>query len=407
MAIEIYVEGILEKEEERHAFSEVLLQVCQDEKVKLEDYDTTLEIEVCPEGVITCSYAGNLVSLHTQTNVAGPGFHAYVCSFIDHLKEQSFIDLDVVDETLYYEQRNFEDLKYRQFYPWLELILDQIEMAPYDEHSAYINWSRDEYVPADKSHHMISTLGYLPLRDVHEYEIEEVAQRIFIWNEAQRDAYYYRNCAISLLWKACFFTYSNMNEDTIKSANAILDYMETAYDCDDQIALPLDAYHVLCEAIHRQPVLIHTNFMPSDAIGYRKEPIFYPFREWEICVDGCCEKSYDASTQTLHFMAPYQEAGDPWVWLIQVNAYQAEHCEPTFSNIFDSADVFCEQRDDGMIKGIVQKQPDYYQLIVQYIVQQDTLFFECIIRNEEDIDHIKAWIFKARHIKNVSSYLRH
>lgn len=406
MAIEIHVEGVLEKEEERHAFSEVLLQLCRDEKVKLEDYDTTLEIEVCPEGKITCQYIGTVVHMHAQTNVVGPGFHAYVCSFIDHVIEQSFIDLEVIDETMYYEQRNFEDLKYRQFYPWLESMLDQIEMRANQQESSYIGWSFDTYLPADKPHHIISALGYLPLRDIQEYETEAFAQRIFIWNEPQRDAYYYRNCALSLLWTACFFTYSNMNEDTIKTANAILDYMETAFDCDDRIELPMDSYHVLCEAIHRQPVLTHTNTMSSDPIGYRKEPIFYPFHNWEVCVDGCCEKSYDASTQTLHFMAPYKEADDPWVYLIRVNAYQLQQ-DPKFSDIFDIEDAFCETLDDGIIKGVVQHQADYEQLIMQIVVQQDTLFFECIIRNKEDIEMIKAWILLSRHMGNVSSPVRH
>ena len=50
MSIEIVLEGQLEKETDKEAFSAFLKQVCDEKKLKLEDYDATVMIDICPEG---------------------------------------------------------------------------------------------------------------------------------------------------------------------------------------------------------------------------------------------------------------------------------------------------------------------------------------------------------------------
>ena len=57
-----------------------------------------------------------------------------------------------------------------------------------------------------------------------------MADDFFVWNDRKRTARYYRNCAMVLLWKECYFAYSSMNEYTDKIANSILDYLEAAYE---------------------------------------------------------------------------------------------------------------------------------------------------------------------------------
>ena len=82
MSIEVVLEGALEKEKDREQFSQYLKDVCVKKKVHIEDYDATLMMDICPEGYIECSYEGTFVSIVAQTNVAGPGFHAFVCSLM-------------------------------------------------------------------------------------------------------------------------------------------------------------------------------------------------------------------------------------------------------------------------------------------------------------------------------------
>ena len=116
MSIEIVLEGQLEKEADREQFSAFLKQVCDDKKLKMEDYDTSIMIDICPEGYIECGYEDRFVSIAAQTNVAGPGFHAYVCTVFDAIISGSQIPLEVSDPTGYYTDRNFETLRYQYFY---------------------------------------------------------------------------------------------------------------------------------------------------------------------------------------------------------------------------------------------------------------------------------------------------
>ncbi len=61
-------------------------------------------------------------------------------------------------------------------------------------------------------------MGYMTKDKFLHSEVEDLAKEFFIWNEEKRTAQYYRNCAISLLWKECYFEYSAMNEETDKIA---------------------------------------------------------------------------------------------------------------------------------------------------------------------------------------------
>ena len=60
MSIEIVLEGKLEKETQREQFSAFLKKQCEEKKLKFEDFDTFVNIEVCPQGYIECSYVLSL-----------------------------------------------------------------------------------------------------------------------------------------------------------------------------------------------------------------------------------------------------------------------------------------------------------------------------------------------------------
>ena len=116
--IEMLMEGELQSVKEQDSFREMWKQIAQKHKVKWEDFHMLLTMEVCPEGVIECSFEDKFVSIAAQTNVAGPGFHACVASIYDDILLDSGLSFQVNDPTGYYEKRDFEELKYRYFYPW-------------------------------------------------------------------------------------------------------------------------------------------------------------------------------------------------------------------------------------------------------------------------------------------------
>lgn len=398
MSIEVVLEGALEKEKDREQFSQYLKDVCEKKKVHIEDYDTTLMMDICPEGYIECSYEGTFVSIAAQTNVAGPGFHAFVCSFFDEIIMNSPISFEISDPTKYYEERNFENLKYKYFYQWLKEIAGYVKEHHQELNNLLISWPMDYYQPIGKDGYVVTPMGYISVEDFTNLDTEELAERFFIWNDLDFHAGYYRNCAISLLWKECFFEYSSMNEYTDKMANMIIDYIEAAYEKDDTIPLPMKEYHALCEAIKREDIIHHGIDMNLTDIGYRRYMVSYPFGNWRIPVPGCSENGYDEKTQTLHFMAPYKHNEDGWKWLIKANAYVFEE-ELSFAEAFLCEEAFDIENQNFKGKGLIEETEEYYRISTQYISGKETMLVECIIRNQEDIDTLREWAMMVEHTK--------
>lgn len=409
MSIEIVLEGQLEKEADREQFSAFLKQVCDDKKLKMEDYDTSIMIDICPEGYIECGYEDRFVSIAAQTNVAGPGFHAYVCTVFDAIISGSQIPLEVSDPTGYYTDRNFETLRYQYFYRWLKDIQGYVLEHMEEEKELCISWPQEYYHPVWRDGFVVTPMGYIHKEDFRTRDVEDLADDFFVWNDFERTARYYRNCAMVLLWKECYFTYSSMNEYTDKVANSIIDYLEAAYEKDDLLPLPMDAYRSICTAIKREILIHHANELKVANLGYRNGIVSYHFGSWSIPAHGCCEKSFDETTQTMHFMAPYKEQDEPWKWMMKANAYSFEKEIPTFleklENPQDVMDSFSFEKETVSCKGIVENMDEYYMVVVQANCERDTLFLECIVRDEQDVAMIKEWCQGIRHRVTLSDEL--
>lgn len=405
MSIELELTGTLEKESERELFSGILKSICEEMKVKMEDYDTYVMIDVCPEGAIECCYEKCFISITAQTSNVGPGFHAFVCTLFDEILKDGTVSFEVSDPTNYYFDRNFENLKYKHFFTWLKSIAIYVKESTIED--LYLSWPKGYYLPLTKKGFVVTPMGYIKINDFKSLEIEELAEKFFIWNDVKRNAKYYRNCAMTLLWKECYYEYSTMNDDTDKIAETILDYLEAAYECDDTIALPMQIYQDLCTSLQREILIHDAQDMELSEIGYRRGSVLHQFKNWTIPAHGCCELSYDRTTQTKHFMAPYKNQDDPWKWMIKANAYTYEKEEPTFINSLqdpqDDNHYFTIKNEDCEIRGTVVNQEEYYSMIVQVNSGMDTLFLECIIRNETDIEMIKNWCAEIRYHPSVSN----
>lgn len=397
MSIEVILEGALEQEKDREAFGEYLKSVCEAQKVHIEDYDTTLMMDICPEGYIECSYEGLFVSIAAQTNVAGPGFHAFVCSFFDEIVRNSPIKFEVSDPTNYVVDRDFEHLKYQYFYQWLKDIAGYVKDHHQDMKNLCISWPVDYYLPIGKEGYIVTPMGYISVDDFANLDVEELAQRFFIWNELEFNATYYRNCALSLLWKECYFEYSSMNDYSDKMGNMIIDYIEAAYEKDDQLPLPMQIYHSLCEVLQRDDLIHHGIEMEGiEDIGYRKYMVQYPFGNWRISVPGSSENGYDDKTQTLHFMAPYKVNEENWKWLIKANAFVLEE-DAVFAQSFASEEAFTIDGQRFQGRGLVQKNEEYTSINAQYISGKEMLLLEMIVQDPEDLDQLREWSMMIEH----------
>lgn len=396
MAIEIVVEGKLEKESEKASFTSFLQHLCKHMLLKIEDYGQQLLIEVCPKGEVEVSYEGCFISMSAKTSMVGPGFHAFVCKFIDEVIEASDMKFEVQDPTNFYRERNFENLKHRYFYKWLK---EMVVYAKEDMHEQDFSlcWTHEEYLPTSVEGHVITAMGYKPYEDFHIKDIEEIAMDFFIWNTVEKDARYYRNCALSLLWDACFYEYSNMNEATEKVANTILDYLEAAYEQDHMIALPWKVYAQLCDAVHREQVLQPTNDLNIQHLGYRKQPVYYYFGNWYVYVHGCAEKSFDKTTQTMHFMAPYKDANTAWEWMIKANIYPLDSSKLSiYDNIYNAIETFTFSTEVYQASALIQRGEEFLLLRVFYQSPQESLVLDYYCKDESYLETMKQWCKKVR-----------
>lgn len=325
MAIEVTLEGTLENEKDFEGYIKLIQELAKQWQLKMESLDDYAYIEVCPEGYIEITHENLYLSISAQTNVAGAGFHAYVCDFFKALQDKSPLPLTANDPSGYYEQRNFNHLKYGIFHRWLADIAAYVKEHEEEIDQLCISWPLDYYRPKCKQGHMVTPLGYIAKNEFYEADIEALADRFFIWNHIGRDACYYRNAALNLLWKECYFEYSNMNEDTKKQADTILDYLELAYQKDASLPLPIQEYEYLCKIRAREAKIQDAVRMnPQQEIGYRRNLVEYHYGNWCIIADGCCEKSMDTIHDICYFMSPYHNEEEPWQWMIRLHQNEKE-----------------------------------------------------------------------------------
>lgn len=404
MSIEIVLEGQLETEKDFEGYVGLIKELCTVWKLKIETFENFALIDVCPEGFIEVTYEDTFLSISAQTNVAGPGFHAYVCDFFEAIKAKSPIELSVSDPTNYYMQRNFAQLKVQVFYRWLKDIAAYIKEAKNEVESLCISWPMDYYQPKPKAGYVVTPMGYIAESDFEHQDVETLADRFFIWNQQGRDAHYYRNAALNLMWKECFFEYTNMNEYTEKQADTIIDYLELAYEKDPDLPLPLDEYEFLCNIKGRNPKIVAgKRLITLQEIGYRKEMIELHFGNWSIPVNGCAEKSVDEANQTLYLMSPYQDAGEPWRWMYRVNVYAFKQEVGTFLPEFtedETAFTFTHDEVHGVYR--IEQQEDHYVVSAQLNCRTEMMLIQIVICHKEDIQKLLERIkqIKCRQIKD-------
>lgn len=397
MSIEVVLEGRLEDEQDYEGYLRMIQELAQQWQLKMEITDRDALIDVCPEGMIEISYEDGFLTVAAQTNVAGPGFHAYVCDFFHAVEERSPLSLTVEDPTHYYTHHRFDRLVNEVFYRWLGEIAQYIrETADHDQ--LCLSWPMNYYVPKPKKDHVVTPMGYIHIADFLNQDPASLAERFFVWNHLGRDGAYYRNAALNLLWKECYFEYSNMNEMTEKQADTILDYLEIAHRLDPQLALPMKEYQQLCELRQRES-RIHdaAPYDTSIPIGYRREIVHVRCGHWSIPVHGCAQENVDENTQTLYLTAPYRSMEEPWQWLIQINVYAFQQEVRGFLKEWEEAEEPIDiSHDDIVGRAFLQREEDHIRLHAQCNCGKEMLKLQCIIGEEAAVEPLIEQLKRIR-----------
>lgn len=266
--------------------------------------ENEMTVSLCPVGDIEISWEKEesgtgqwRVAADCQTTPAGPGFHKAALEFAESLGLE---DLRVCDETDYYIHRDFEKLKQEHFYGWLGSLVNLCCTNYADRDSQIcICWDMSYFNPEDTERTIVTPMGRFSMENaisiLKEQGVDGLAQRLLMWNNEERDALFFRNRALYELWMNCYFAPSERSEEDGEINKTILDDLETAYEMDDKVPIPYEAYLELCGLDDAEPDI------PDDCVklfygfpvGYRKGLVTEPLGNLRIVLPGSYQYEWE------------------------------------------------------------------------------------------------------------------
>ncbi|MCL2624883.1 MAG: hypothetical protein FWD31_14570 [Planctomycetaceae bacterium] len=260
------------------------------------DDPVVYHFQFCTAGDIYLHFKDGTITVECQTNVAGPGFHAYAVEFLEKFANQCQLDFEIDDDAEYFDNRDFDLLKTDHFHKWLAKIISVVleEIVKKDDATDWkISWPVDAYSPESISRTVITSMGRFHFDQLQkvgtsELPIEVFAKEFFIWNERDRDARFYRNEALTKLWTDCYFMLSDRTQTDADINGQIIELLEKSAAYDPALPFPKREYLELCElhGVKGIPVDQLPAWTLFDKIGYRRETISHTVGNLHIPLPG-------------------------------------------------------------------------------------------------------------------------
>ncbi|MBQ0064837.1 MAG: hypothetical protein KBT48_03675 [Firmicutes bacterium] len=305
-------------EKKKNEIYEVLGALCQREQIQIEDTGDMVKISACPQGIIKVVEEDDNIVLSANTRYAGAGFHAFVVDFCQDIAEEFANEtgkFDLYDDLKYDEDGDFDRLQqlYEDEAEYLRSVLLE---NPRFRKQNYL-YEETFFLPLEKDNHIHTILGSVKEEAFQNKDIQELMDYFYVWNEWDKDARFYRNCALYLLAKEGVGQYTMMNEHTEKQARLICDYIELAYEKDPNIALPIDEYDELIHELERDNKLSNPKLMNQTIDQYKKKDVYHLYKDLKIVADGACERNVDFVSDSLCLMSPFID--ENWDYLLQAS----------------------------------------------------------------------------------------
>jgi len=223
--------------------------------------------------------------IEANTSLVGAGFHHCVVSFIDDFTMRSNISLDVEDDTEYFEHRNFEQMQENHF-RWLKNLIFIVAKKKSEEPELSrlcLCWSLDQYTPNDLSGAIVTPFGRFNIETlldrINEEGITSFANIFFIWNNKEKDAVFYRNSALQIMWENLRFIPISYSELEEKANNKVIEYLEKSATLDSALPFPKKEYLEICELGKHTPIDVAklTEYNTDYPIGYRRNNVSHTF----------------------------------------------------------------------------------------------------------------------------------
>ncbi|MEG0313680.1 MAG: hypothetical protein RR646_00245 [Erysipelotrichaceae bacterium] len=406
MNLELNLEAYIKIETEWTNLVKTLEEICKNNELALKNYDDYINIKLCEEGYVEVTYEHPYINIVAQSNAAGPGYFAYVATLYDAIiKSNDEITFSVHDDTNYFKTRNYSTLCHN-INKWLKELLNQfIELDEKDYKGLALFWPDNYYLPKEKEGYIVTPTGYLNIEEIKNKPIEEIANKVFIWNHIKKDESYYINSAIRLITCDCYFDASLFNEQANLNATRILYYIEKAYSLNNDIAIPYQIYKLLCTTLSIEPLILQATELP-EITSYRLTNINYQYDNWIINADGKCEIDYDDNTMIL--TSPISETNNKWQYTMYFNGYRFKEAiaNTVLEKIGEEIENKKYEKEEytihysiSIIKDMVK---DYCCLQAQIVNKEDLLMVNINFDNIEDKDnYIK--LIEAISISNIKN----
>lgn len=238
-----------------------------------------LLVQLCPEGYIWLKWNNRRLHGESQTNIAGPGFHAAAIQFLEELANKEKLKLKVEDQTGYYGKRDFLSMRQKYFYQWFSNLMDLV--SRWSDNGEYMFcWPAVFYVPVRQEGKLITHIRPFSFREIkgmiHSGVSVAFAKDFFVWNEIEKDAYFYRNSGMVLLNQSCYFMPSDRSGQDRLVNQSIIELLEKAYLMEPEIPFPKREYLEVCRLDGHEPMDL-TNAVPMAeevSIGCRKNLVY-------------------------------------------------------------------------------------------------------------------------------------
>lgn len=306
-------------------------------------YKNKIFCEFCVEGYLWLELKEDHVEGECQTNVAGPGFHVAAIEYLERLAAALEWQLDIDDETGYYDHRDFKKMRQEHFYQWfnglIRLIVDQEEET---EGIRYICWPLGYYLPDRMNEKTVVT----PIRRFSYQELRGMlgsgmfmgfAQDFFVWNNVNRDAYYYRNSALVRLNKECNFMPSSRSGEDKKTNEVIIRLLEVCLVLDRSIPFPVKEYLELCRLADHEPEDVRgvSQLEGAYELGYKKGIVYREFGVLRFAVPGYFLMDNSADSKAALFYDGFDENWHNF----RITGYETEGPAEFSEAMFQAADV--------------------------------------------------------------------
>ncbi len=371
-------------EKEMNELYEVLGLLCKREEVQIEDRIDRVEIIACPQGKIVVTEDDNDMIIRANTRHAGAGFHAFVVDILKDLQEEVQGEYELCDDMEYDKDEDFERLQslYQDEMDYIRGVLLKNELFRQQ------NYMYDEtfFLPMNMENRILTSTGDLDLKEFKNMNTSDLMDNFYIWNDWDRDAKFYKNCALTLLAKEGVGKYTLMNDSTIKHANDICEYIEAAYQKDSTLSLPLEAYHDLCEKLDRENKITDGVSMEQEVIQYRTKEVYHLFDDARVVASGASERSYDPVNQAICLMSPYLEEGQ-WEWLIQ--ASKESHICSRYDEMMESEPIEYDGKSIWMYE---YEQEGVWMIEACLRYKEKHLYFHDVCAKKENLPYLKQCI---------------